>query len=123
MHSVGIDLVETQRFVDKLNNRAFLDKVFTKNEIEFLNTKKGNAKIQSAAARFAAKEAFSKAIKTGIFKFPLTDVEVYKEQSGAVALKLYGKAKELTEGFSFSLSITHTENYASAVVIAEKEGN
>lgn len=123
MNSVGIDLIETARFEKKLENPAFLEKVFTKNEIEFLNTKKGTARILSAAARFAAKEAFGKALKTGIFKFPLTDIEVVKEPSGAVGFKLYNKAKELANGTELSLSITHTENYAAAVVWAVKEGN
>lgn len=120
MHSVGIDLVETKRFTAKINDEAFLKKVFTKSEIAFINSKKGNAKLQSAAARFAAKEAFGKAIKVGIFKFELTDVEVIKEESGAVSLKLYNKAKELAKDYQFSLSITHTENYAAAVVLAER---
>ncbi len=122
MRSVGIDLVETARFRVKLSDEKFLSKVFTKSEIEYIKSKNSDGQVQSAAARFAAKEALGKALKIGIFKFSLTDIEVEKEPSGAVGFKLHGKIAEYAKGYSFSLSLTHTKNYASAVVLAEKEG-
>lgn len=119
MLSVGIDLIEIPRFMNK--GKSFYQKVFSQRELEFLNSLKPQQRVQSAAARFAAKEAFGKAIKTGIFKFSLCEVEVLKEESGAVYLSLSGKAKELAEGYTFSVSLTHTVNYASAVVTAQKD--
>lgn len=119
MISVGTDLVEIPRFMNK--GKKIYPKIFSQKEIEYINSLNPNAAVQSAAARFAAKEAFGKAIKTGIFKFPLTEVEILKDQNGAPYIRLSGKAEELAKGYTFSVSLTHTVNYAAATVVAVKE--
>ena len=118
MFSVGIDLVEISRIENSLKNDSFLKMFFGKNEIEELKQK--NFKSESVAAAFCAKEAFSKAVKTGLSGFKMNEVELLHEKSGAPYLLLSGKAKALGENMQFSVSITHTKELAQAIVIGQK---
>ena len=74
----------------------------------------------SAAADWAAKEAFSKALGTGVRGFELNEVSCLRDELGAPYLVLTGKAKQAAEGLAFSVSLTHTAELASAIVIAYK---
>ncbi|MDO4743012.1 MAG: holo-ACP synthase [bacterium] len=123
MITTGIDLVEIKRIKKSFENPLFFQRVFGDTEKQFLNSLNGQRFYCSAAARFAAKEAFSKALRTGVSGFSLCEVEVVNDKSGAPELKLSGNAKKLAKGFSFSISLTHTESYASAIVIAVKEND
>lgn len=118
MIDVGIDLVEIPRMRKSLESPRFLHRVFTETEQAYITARHDPA--ESAAAYFAAKEAFSKAIGTGIKGFDLTDVEVRKTPENKPYLQLYGRAATLAgeKGLIFSLSLTHTKHYASAVVVA-----
>jgi holo-[acyl-carrier protein] synthase len=97
-------------------------RVFTPLEIKYCDGKKNSA--QNYAARFAAKEAFMKALGTGWRKgVAFKDIEVVNEESGKPGLVLYGKAKELAEAMgvvSIHVSLTHLKSYASAVVTLGK---
>ena len=73
------------------------------------------------AARFAAKEAFAKALGTGIRGFSLTEVEVSSDDDGRPFLVFHGRAEKLAEGLRFHLSMSHERNAAVAVVVAEHE--
>lgn len=121
MITTGIDLVEIKRIKRSLENPLFFQRVFGDAEKQFLGTLNQKKLYRSAAARFAAKEAFGKALGTGICGFSLCEVEVVKDKNGAPKLKLSGNAEKLARGFSFSISLTHTESYAGAIVIAVKE--
>lgn len=114
----GIDMVEISRIEKSIQNKRFLDKVYGSSEMEYF--KNNNMPVQSMAAAFCVKEAFGKLIGTGISGFSLNEVEVLHEQSGKPYLKLSGKANEIAqnEGLNFDLSITHTKDYATAVVVA-----
>ncbi len=117
----GIDMIEISRVAKSVKKSAFLNRVYGESEIrEFKNI---GMKIQSAAASFAAKEAFAKALGTGIAGFSLREVEVLHEDNGRPYLNLSGMAKRLAEekNLRFSLSITHTQEYAAAIVIAYEE--
>ena len=118
MLSVGTDLIEINRIAKSLQNRYFLEKIFGQRELEELE--KRGLPAQSAAAAFAAKEAFSKAIGTGLTGFSMREVEVLHNDRGAPYFYLTGRAKELVEGrnLRFSLSLTHSMELAQAVVIA-----
>lgn len=116
MMKTGIDLVEISRIQQSLKNPRFLTRVFSENEIRLFENS-GHA-TQSFAANFAAKEAFSKSLGTGIRGFKLTEVEILRDEYGAPILQLYGQAKEKAKGLLFTISLTHTEHYASAIVIA-----
>lgn len=118
IYGIGIDMSEIDRF-DKLKSyKRFLPRFFHEEEIaEF---KKKNFASQSLCASFCAKEAFSKAIGTGIKGFSLRDVCTLHDISGKPYIKLYGGAEEAVKllKLSFEVSITHTKEHAAAVVIA-----
>ena len=116
----GIDLVEIKRIENSLKNERFLEKNFGENEKSELLKKK--FRPESVAACFAAKEAFLKVMKTGLSGFPLCEIELLHEESGAPYLYLTGKAKKAVEeqGLELCVSITHTKDLAQAIVIGEK---
>lgn len=118
MFKIGIDSVEISRIAESLNNDRFLNEYFGSAEISELE-KRGKP-FQSVAACFAAKEAFSKAVGTGFGAFSLNEVEVLHNENGKPYLLLSGKAKELSQGFSSDISITHTKSTATAIVILFK---
>ena len=110
---VGTDLVR----VSRLENRGagFLKRTFTTAEIELCA-----GRTQSLAGRWAAKEAVMKALGVGIGELPMTDIEVGSEDSGRPVLSLRGMAHDLAEQagiVSWSVSIAHDGDYATATVI------
>lgn len=118
---IGIDIVEIDRvarIVEKWTEK-FLEKIFTDGEIEYCRSKTNAA--QHFAARFAAKEAFAKAIATGWSEtFHWKEVEVNNEFSGKPTLVLHGKTKERFADVVIHLSLSHTHATAAAFVILEK---
>jgi holo-[acyl-carrier protein] synthase len=119
----GIDLVEVQR-IEKILKRwgeRFTGRVYSESEIEYCR-KRSNPAIHYAA-RFAAKEAFLKSIgvRDGV---RLKDIEVLNNQGGKPDLKLHNKAKVTLKDndiHSVHLSISHTDRYATVVVILERK--
>lgn len=101
----------------------FAERVFTAAEREYCETK-GAASFQSYAGRFAAKEAFLKALKTGWRgKLSWTDIEVLSDQEGVPSLNITNEAAVLmahTGATEVHLSISHTKDHAVAQVILEK---
>jgi len=73
--------------------------------------------MQCFAARFAAKEAFMKSVGLGMNGLNFKMIEVQNLESGKPLLKLYGKAAEVVKGKIVKVSLSHTENYAVAIVI------
>lgn len=116
MLSVGIDSIEISRIEKSLDRENFINKIYSPDEQ--IELERINYKPESAAAIFAAKEAFFKAIKTGILRYPFTDISILHEESGAPYIVLRGRLLEEITG-SFSVSITHTDTTATAVVIRE----
>ncbi len=114
----GIDLVEIRRIQQSLEHPRFLTRVFSDAERELFREKRFS--VQTIAANFCAKEAFSKALGTGIRGFAFTEVSVLRDSFGAPYFSFTGKAKEIAEQrrLTFSVSLTHTEEYAAAVVTA-----
>lgn len=101
----------------------FAERVFTVGEREYCDSK-GTAAYQSYAARFAAKEAFLKALKTGWRgKLSWTDIEVISDPEGVPSLNITNEAARLMEKLgatSVHLSISHTKDHAVAQVMLEK---
>lgn len=120
---VGIDSVSISRIAGLIDRygRRFLEKIFTEDEIAEGLGRRDTA--QYFAARFAAREAFFKALGTGWGRgIPLKEVSVKKEESGRPLLSLSRRAMEATEsrGTSIShLSLSHEADIAQAVVILE----
>ena len=120
--SVGIDMESVSRIRNAIERHGenFLEKVFTPEEIALCETR-GNARWASFAARWAAKEAFSKALGTGIgAKFAMTDASVVNNTHGAPALNFSARAQAALRERGASralLSLTHTRELAAAVVV------
>lgn len=115
---VGIDLIEIDRIKKSVLNPNFLTRWFGGDEILEYNARGG--KINYIAANFCAKEAFSKAIGTGIRGFGLKEVQLLRDGLGKPYLKLSGDAEKIAErlGLEFEASISHTKHYAVAIVEA-----
>ena len=120
---VGIDSVSISRIARLIDRygRRFLEKIFAEDEISEGMERRDSA--QYFAARFAAREAFFKALGTGWGRgIPLKEVSVTREESGKPLLSLSRRAKEAAESFGTSishLSMSHEADIAQAIVILE----
>lgn len=120
--AVGIDLESVSRIQAAIerHGNTFLRKVFTPEE-ETLCQRRGNARWSSFAARWAAKEAFSKALGTGIGSdFAMTDAGVVNNEFGGPSFTLSLRAQEALRERGATralLSITHTRDTAAAIVV------
>ena len=118
MVSVGVDIVEVERIRRAIKHwgSQFLNKVFTPDEIAYCRGKAREA--ESFAVRFAAKEAFAKALKVGKASVWL-EVEVTRSESPRPTLALTGTAQELAGKRRIDVSLSHVPTYAVAVVLVE----
>ena len=119
--STGVDLVEIDRFQAAIRRHGdrFLRRVFTGRELEEVGHN-----IASLAARFAAKEAVSKALGTGIGPIAWQEIEVLRGEARQPILRLHGEAARQAESLClqvWSLSLSHTQNYAIAMVVGVGE--
>lgn len=116
-YTIGLDMIEIARIQKCMGSSRFMERVFSPAERE-LFASRGYAP-QTVAANFCAKEAFSKALGTGIRGFSLTEVSLLRDELGKPFLVLEGRAERIAQerSLSFSVSVTHTREYASAVVI------
>lgn len=121
---VGIDIIEVSRIQKELSkeNEGFKDRVFTKGEITYCESQA--SKAQNYAARFAAKEAFFKALGTGWSKgFAWTDVEIMRDDLGKPYIITHGKTKDFLREKNIStihVSLSHIKDTATAIVSLEK---
>jgi len=119
----GIDIIEVPRIAHSIERYGarFLRRVFTPAEVRYCDSKRNRA--ERYAARFAAKEAASKALGTGFFQgVTWQQIEVRREPSGRPTIAFSGAAAAhaLRLGVQhISLSLTHTEHSAFAQVILE----
>lgn len=121
--SIGIDIVEVYRIRETISRTPrFVERVFTPGERSYCEGR-GAAAFQSYAARFAAKEAFLKALKTGWRgKITWQDMEVVSDTQGVPSLAVGGEARELITKLGASkihLSISHTAEHAIAQIVLE----
>lgn len=117
---IGTDIIEVERVGRAISQEAFKKKVFSEREIAYCESQK---KDESFAGRFAAKEAFFKALGTGWRDgMGITEVEILNDHLGKPEIYLSGKAKEVFEqkgGTHVHLSISHIKTQAIAFVILE----
>jgi len=128
----GVDLVLISR-IERIISRdgdSFIKRVFTPKESEYCDALSPKRRIESYAARYAAKEAASKALGTGICTrgIGFLDFEVIKEEGRAPELKITGvAAEELAKRkiTSVSVSLTHDGDYAQAFcnMLSEENSN
>jgi holo-[acyl-carrier protein] synthase len=113
---IGLDIVEISR-IRKMAERQskFARRILTETEWNEYEQLSGKRQYEYLAGRFSAKEAFSKAMGTGIGKdLSFQDIEVAKDENGK---PFFSFPKSIRS----HLSITHTEEYAAAQVILEKD--
>jgi len=114
---IGVDIIEIKRIKEAIiENERFLNKVFTPKEIELASSRRG--KYEYLSARFAAKEASIKALGRGI---SWKEVEVLKDKEGRPVFRFYGRAKRKMKGKEAFLSLSHSREYALALVVVEDE--
>lgn len=117
----GIDLIDVARFrrLEGGVRQRFIDRIYTEAEQAYCSDEN-----QHLAGRFAAKEAVSKALGTGLGMIHWRDIEILDNDLGLPQLTLYGKAKERSDALGlkeWSVSITHLKEYAAAVAVATGE--
>ncbi len=119
----GIDIIEIDRIKESIETLEdkFTQRIYTKKEIEYCESKK-NQKYQHYAARFAAKEAMFKAIANQLndkYSISWKDIEVENDKNGKPVVKIINEeiAKKLKNIKSIDLSISHCRNYAVANVV------
>ncbi|MGA3148947.1 MAG: holo-ACP synthase [Acidimicrobiales bacterium] len=121
---VGVDAVDIERFRRVLGRRTRLaDRLFTGGEQAYAGA--ASDPVPRLSTRFAAKEATMKALGVGLGAFPFTDVEVVRHGLDAPCLVLHRSALELAGDagvLRWHLSLTHTDQVAMAVVVAEGGG-
>jgi holo-[acyl-carrier protein] synthase len=118
---IGLDVVHVNRLTHWQNNNGLLERYFHPDELEAARSR-GSTSILSLAARFAAKEAFGKAIGTGLTGITLKNIMVLNNHNGKPFMFLFGNAREAFEragGETIHLSLTHERDNALAMVVIE----
>ncbi len=121
--SVGTDIIEVYRIRETIERTPrFAERVFTEFERQYCESK-GAAAAQSYAGRFAAKEALLKALKTGWRgKITWHDIEIRNDKMGVPGFVMSGEVGKLLEDIGAArvhLSISHTTEHATAMVVLE----
>ena len=117
---LGTDIIEIERIKKAVAKKNFLNNVFTETEKNYCE-RRGKNSAASFAARFAAKEAFFKALGTGIFT-RLTDVEIINDNRGAPKIFLHGKVATFAENRGVKkifISLSHSKDFATATCLLE----
>jgi holo-[acyl-carrier protein] synthase len=115
---VGVDIIEIGRVKSSVQRfgQRFLDRVYTQAEQAYCR-----GRPPQLAGRFAAKEAISKALGTGIRRIHWRNIEILPNRAGAPKVTLYGRAKERFESLGLQVmevSISHSRDNAVATAIA-----
>ena len=121
LHGIGTDIVKISRVSNLIKKKIFIKRLFNKDEI--LKCKKTNNPANCYAKRFAAKEAFSKALGTGVANgINFKDIVVLNEKNGKPYIKLIDKTKKIVDkklkikNYKISLSLSDEDKYAVAFV-------
>ncbi|MBI2848952.1 MAG: holo-ACP synthase [Chloroflexi bacterium] len=121
MLTAGVDIIEIRRVEEALARwgERFLHRIYTGREIAFCR-----GRSPELAARFAAKEAISKALGTGMRGVAWREMEILPDGKGKPLLRLYGRARQRAEAIGldeFALSLSHSHSLAIAFVVAHKQ--
>ena len=118
MLSVGVDIIDIARIaraLDRFGNR-FLERVYTTAEIIYCR-----GQVPELAARFAAKEAISKALGTGLVGISWREMEILGDRRGKPMVSLSGRAQARADALGldeWAVSLTHSDSQAVAMVVA-----
>jgi len=120
---IGIDIIEINRVKEAAEKygKSFLEKIYSEKELKYCRNRKA-LRYPELAVRFAAKEAFAKAIGTGIAGFGRShngvswkDIEIINNSHGKPLLSFQGKCSE-----KIQVSLSHSRDYAIASVYVEE---
>ena len=121
LFGIGTDIVKISRIKKSFNRKKFLSRIF--NEKEITKCKKTKNLFNCYAKRFAAKEAFSKALGTGVSKgMNFNEIVILNEKNGKPYIRLIKNTKKIVEKklkkkkYKTSLSLAEEKNYAVAFV-------
>jgi len=125
---IGVDIIQNNRIKNSIKNRKFRDRIYSTNEIKFSISSKN--RIEYFSKRFAAKEAFAKALGTG-FRYDLNfkDIEIMNDKFGK---PYFLKTKKITQiikkkfkvkKFNCFLSISDEKEYSTAFTIIQSIWN
>jgi holo-[acyl-carrier protein] synthase len=123
IRGVGIDVVNVKRLVKWMRYPGLLKRYFHPEELQTALSRGGGAAL-SLAARFAAKEAFGKALGTGLAGIILKDILVVNSHNGRPELRLFNSALAALEKAGAShvhVSLTHERDNAQALVVLEAD--
>ena len=123
---IGIDIINNSRIKKSITNKRFLSRVFSNTEIT--NSKKTINKTGYFSKRFAAKEAFSKALGTGFRKgLNFNDISVVNDRYGKPFIKINNKLNSIinkrfgTKNVNVFLSLSDEKKHSVAFVVLEKK--
>ncbi|BCJ88055.1 holo-ACP synthase [Effusibacillus dendaii] len=123
MPLIGVDLVEIRRIAESSKRDSFLKRIYTENELLLLQGVSDSRRLELLAGRFAAKEAVSKALGTGIAEqISFRDIETLHGSGGEPIVLLYGAAKQRADLLGVTdvkVSISHTAELAIAYIWME----
>lgn len=117
---IGIDIVEVARIKNSVERtRSFINRIFEAREVRLSD--RGTVRYEELAGRFAAKEAFLKAIKTGWRRgVAFKEIIILNEKSGAPYVVLEGRARKISAALGVKkifASISHTRDLAIAMIV------
>jgi len=121
IHGIGSDIVDVDRIKKAFKNKDFKNKIFSLDEIKITEDKLN--KFSSYAKKFAAKEAFSKALGTGISDgISFKEISINNNKKGKPYVELLGRSKSivkliLKKKYKIFLSISDEKKYAIAMVV------
>lgn len=124
IYGIGTDICRIKRFEKWINNPFFLSRFFNAEEI--VESNNPDFLCEHYASRFASKEAFSKALGTGIVGFNLREIYVKKDQRGkpyfCFSQELRDKIEKMAgSNFKIHLTISHEKDYAVSFVVIESD--
>tara|TARA_B100000378_G_C17727097_1_gene300942 strand:+ start:96 stop:482 length:387 start_codon:yes stop_codon:yes gene_type:complete len=124
--AIGVDIIKNSRIKKSISDRKFLNRIYTKDEIT--KSKKTNNKTAFFSKRFAAKEAFSKALGSGFRKgLNFKDISIINDKYGKPSIKISSKISKIlkkkykTNKVKVLLSISDEKKLSIAFVIVGKK--
>ncbi|MBR2028035.1 MAG: holo-ACP synthase [Oscillospiraceae bacterium] len=120
VYGIGVDIVSIDRIAKSLEKESFIKRIYGADEIA-LFVSENKIKTNSLAANFAAKEAFSKALGTGVRGFDFDEVQILRDSLGAPYFKFGGRAQQIVESkkLECKVSLSHEKDKAVAFVVIE----
>jgi holo-[acyl-carrier protein] synthase len=121
LYGIGTDIIDISRIKKSFNKKVFKKKIFSDQEIKIIENKSN--KTANYAKRFAAKEAFSKALGTGIAEgISFKEISIMNDRKGKPYIELLGKTKLIVRNilkkkYKIFLSISDERKYALATVV------